>query len=85
MLRRYSTQTAAESKSRFPLYLTGATAAGAGGYYYYFHVLNSGADVPVVTRRQQEKSPLDPEQFLDFRLKKVIPYNHNSSTYVHFT
>ena len=28
---------------------------------------------------QQEKSPLDPENFKDFKLKKIEPYNHNTS------
>lgn len=30
---------------------------------------------------KQEKSPLDPQNFIDFKLKKVIPYNHNTSEY----
>ena len=31
---------------------------------------------------KQEKSPLDPENFVDFKLKKIVPYNHNTSTCV---
>jgi len=30
----------------------------------------------------QEKSPLDPQNFIDFKLKKIIPYNHNTASYV---
>lgn len=30
----------------------------------------------------QAKSPLDPENFVDFKLKKVLPYNHNTSRFV---
>jgi cytochrome-b5 reductase len=33
---------------------------------------------------KQLKSPLDPEKFVDFKLKKVEPYNHNTSRYVVF-
>jgi cytochrome-b5 reductase len=28
---------------------------------------------------KQEKSPLDPENFVNFKLKKVEPYNHNTA------
>jgi len=28
---------------------------------------------------KQEKSPLDPENFVNFKLKKVVPYNDNTS------
>ena len=29
---------------------------------------------------KQLKSPLDPEKFTDFKLQRVEPYNHNTST-----
>ena len=32
------------------------------------------------TKKPQEKSPLDPDNFVDFKLKKVVPYNHNTAT-----
>ncbi|KAF9016197.1 cytochrome-b5 reductase [Hymenopellis radicata] len=35
-----------------------------------------------IPEKKQEKSPLDPENFVDFKLKKIIPYNHNTSTFV---
>jgi cytochrome-b5 reductase len=31
---------------------------------------------------KQERSPLDPENFVNFKLKKIVPYNHNTSTCV---
>lgn len=52
----------------------GAGVAGLGTYFY----LNSTGK-SVIT---QEKSPLDPENFKDFKLKKIVPYNHNTSEYV---
>ena len=33
-------------------------------------------------KRVQEKSPLDPDNFVDFKLKRVEPYNHNTAMYV---
>ena len=30
---------------------------------------------------KQEKSPLNKDEFIDFKLKQVIPYNHNTSKY----
>jgi cytochrome-b5 reductase len=47
-----------------------------GSYWYLDH--NTKSLLP-----KQEKSPLDPEKFIDFKLKKVVPYNHNTSTSVH--
>ena len=29
-----------------------------------------------------DKSALDPQSFLDFKLKKVEPYNHNTAKYI---
>ena len=33
-------------------------------------------------RIAQTKSPLDPDNFLNFKLKRVETYNHNTSKYV---
>ncbi|KAF8581700.1 cytochrome-b5 reductase [Ramaria rubella] len=79
--QRYSTQSVTE-KSKLPLFFAGAAAAGAAGYYYNFHVRDSGAGAQTAVKAKQEKSLLDPEQFLNFKLKKVVPYNHNSSTFI---
>lgn len=54
---------------------TGAVAVAGFGYYYTIN--GPSSDKP-----KQEKSPLDPNQFVNFKLKKIIPYNHNSSTCV---
>ncbi|KAJ3774361.1 cytochrome-b5 reductase [Lentinula raphanica] len=72
--RCYATETAPKKPSNAPLYFMGAGVAGLGAYYY----LNATGK-SVIT---QEKSPLDPENFKDFKLKKIIPYNHNTSEFV---
>ena len=51
-----------------------AGAAGLGVYAY----LERG---PPAVKKVQEKSPLDPENFVDFKLKRVEPYNHNTAKY----
>jgi cytochrome-b5 reductase len=48
----------------------------AGTYWYL--------DRNEPAKPKQEKSPLDPKNFTDFKLKKVLPYNHNTSTYSKF-
>ncbi|KAF7793598.1 hypothetical protein EIP86_004712, partial [Pleurotus ostreatoroseus] len=52
-------------------------AAGLGAYVY---LERSGRTTTV--KKQQEKSPLDPDNFVDFKLKKIEPYNHNTAKYV---
>ncbi|KAG9222289.1 hypothetical protein CCMSSC00406_0006586 [Pleurotus cornucopiae] len=76
--RRYSSSAtpASKSSSNLPFYLLGAGVAAAGGYYY---VNFSEKAKPVV---QQLKSPLDPENFVDFKLKRVEPYNDNTAKFV---
>ena len=74
--RRYTTETAPKkAQSNLPLYLISAGTLGLGGYIF----LNSTAPTP---KKAQEKSPLDPQNFLDFKLKRVVPYNHNTATCV---
>ncbi|TRM61635.1 hypothetical protein BD626DRAFT_501716 [Schizophyllum amplum] len=63
----------AKKASNAGLYFALAGLAGAGAYYGLY----KQDAIP-----KQEKSPLDPDNFVDFKLKKVIPYNHNSSTFV---
>lgn len=70
--RRYST-TPQNPSSNLPLLLLGVGAVSAGAYWYL--------DRKELAKPKQEKSPLDPQNFIDFKLKKVLPYNHNSSTY----
>ncbi|KAF9535725.1 cytochrome-b5 reductase [Crepidotus variabilis] len=75
--RCYSTAQPAAPKanSNLPAILIGVGAASLAGYWY----LDSRA-APVKTK--QEKSPLDPQNFKDFKLKKVEPYNHNTARFV---
>ncbi|KAK0481484.1 cytochrome-b5 reductase [Armillaria novae-zelandiae] len=72
--RAYSTGAPAEKSSNSPYYFLGAGVVGLGTYFY----LNQSQ----ATMSTQEKSPLDPNNFVDFKLKKIIPYNHNTSTFV---
>ena len=71
--RLYST-TSPKNSNNLPLILLGIGAVSAGGYWYL--------DRNESAKPKQEKSPFDPQNFIDFKLKKVQPYNHNSSTYL---
>lgn len=51
--------------------------AGLAGYLYLDQTTK-----PVAPKKVQEKSPLDPDNFVDFKLKKVEPYNHNTAKYI---
>ncbi|KAL0951893.1 hypothetical protein HGRIS_008550 [Hohenbuehelia grisea] len=73
-VRRYATAAAPQKPSNLPFYLLGAGTAGAAGYYYL-----SATEKAVV---KQEKSPLDPENFKDFKLKRIEPYNHNTAKFI---
>lgn len=70
--RRYST-VPQNSSSNLPLLVLGVGVLSASAYWYL--------DRNEPAKPKQEKSPLDPKNFIDFKLKKVLPYNHNSSTY----
>ncbi|KAK7686547.1 hypothetical protein QCA50_010147 [Cerrena zonata] len=75
--RRYSTAPEAKKSSNLPLYLGGAGVVGLAGYLY---LEKSGAGV--APKKVQEKSPFDSNNFIDFKLKRVEPYNHNTAKYV---
>jgi cytochrome-b5 reductase len=49
------------------------------GTYVYIDRSGKKEDVKAKARKIQEKSPLDPNNFVDFKLKRVDPYNHNTS------
>jgi len=49
--------------------------AGIAGLGAYMYLVRKGGALEL-------KSPLDPENFVDYKLKKIIPYNYNSSTFV---
>ncbi|KAG6871777.1 hypothetical protein C0995_000227 [Termitomyces sp. Mi166 len=72
--RRYASTAAPAGKksSNTPLVFLGFGVAGLATYLY---LDRAGKYEPI-----QEKSPFDPQNFVDFKLKKVIPYNHNTST-----
>jgi hypothetical protein len=53
------------------LYLGGAGALGLGSYVYLQRMATA--------QPAQVQSPLDPQNFVDFKLKKVESYNHNTA------
>ncbi|KAI0246415.1 cytochrome-b5 reductase [Lactifluus subvellereus] len=81
--RHFSTAGGGPTKSsNLPLYLGGAGLVGLAAYVYL-----GGSPVPFSaasppTKKKQEKSALDPERFLDLKLKAVEPYNHNTARFV---
>ena len=66
------------SSSNLPFYLGGVGLAGLATCLYL-----GGSPVPFTTKPKpkQEKSALDPESFLDLKLKSIEPYNHNTSRF----
>ncbi|VDC04246.1 unnamed protein product [Peniophora sp. CBMAI 1063] len=79
--RRFSTEAPKpKGNSNLPIYALVASATGFGAYYALGGAYSD--DVPKAFKKAQEKSPLDPKEFKDFKLKKVIPYNDNTSTFV---
>ncbi|KAI0789400.1 cytochrome-b5 reductase [Abortiporus biennis] len=74
--RRYTTAPETKKSSNLPLYLGGAGIAGLATYIYL------SQSETVVPKKVQEKSPLDPNNFVDFKLKKVEDYNHNTAKYI---
>ena len=66
------------SSSNLPFYLGGVGLTGLAAYLYL-----GGSPAPFTTKAKpkQEKSALDPERFLDLKLKSIEPYNHNTSRF----
>ena len=80
-VRRFSTEAPKpKGNSNLPIYALVASATGFAAYYALGGAYSN--DVPKAFKKLQEKSPLDPKEFKDFKLKKVIPYNDNTATYV---
>ncbi|OJT05645.1 NADH-cytochrome b5 reductase 2 [Trametes pubescens] len=76
--RRYSTEpSAAKKSSNLPFYLLGGGVAGLAGYLYL-----DRANAAPVKPKISDKSPLDPQNFVDFKLKKVEPYNYNTAKFI---
>ncbi|KAH9984045.1 ferredoxin reductase-like C-terminal NADP-linked domain-containing protein [Russula compacta] len=69
-----------KSSSNLPFYLGGAGLAGLGAYVYL-----GGSPAPFsttpTTQTKHDKSALDPDRFLDLKLKTVEPYNHNTARF----
>lgn len=63
-----------KTSSYLPYYLLGTGTVGAAGYLYLERQSKHSA--------KQEKGPLDPNNFIDFKLKKVEPYNHNTAKFI---
>ncbi|RPD54450.1 cytochrome-b5 reductase [Lentinus tigrinus ALCF2SS1-7] len=77
--RRYSTAPSAGKSSNLPYVLIGAGTAGLAGYLY----LNGSEKAQAAAKPKiSDKSPLDPQNFVDFKLKKVEPYNHNTAKFI---
>jgi hypothetical protein len=72
--RRTYSSSKSDDKPIWPLYLSAAGLAGLG-----FYVYTEWNQKPDTKSPPQEKSPLDPKEFIDFKLKRVEPYNHNTS------
>jgi cytochrome-b5 reductase len=67
------------SSSNLPFYLGGVGLTGLAAYLYL-----GGSPAPFTTKakpKQEKKSALDPERFLDLKLKSIEPYNHNTSRF----
>ncbi|CDO68486.1 hypothetical protein BN946_scf184499.g11 [Trametes cinnabarina] len=79
--RRYSTAPpTAQKSSNLPYYLLGAGITGLAGYIYLDR--SSKADPAPAKPKISDKSALDPQNFVDFKLKKVEPYNHNTAKFI---
>ncbi|KAN0129990.1 ferredoxin reductase-like protein [Lactarius tabidus] len=72
------------SSSNLPLYFGGAGIVGLATYVYLGGSAASFSTTSTVptTKSKSEKSALDPERFLDLKLKAIEPYNHNTSRFV---
>ena len=56
--------------------------AGLATYVFLGGVGNASFSSSSPTKPKQTTSALDPERFLDLKLKAVEPYNHNTSRFV---
>jgi len=72
-VHQYATEAPQKKSNLVPMTLA---LGGVGGLAYYAWSTRTGA---VSTSLP---SALSPEEFVTFSLKKVVPYNHNSSTFI---
>ncbi|KAI0299934.1 hypothetical protein BC826DRAFT_1102572 [Russula brevipes] len=91
-VRNFSTSTSTGTggptkSSNLPYFLGGAGLAGLAAYVYLggspapFSSSSSASSPQQQQQQQQAKSALDPERFLDLKLKAVKPYNHNTARF----
>ncbi|KAJ7755002.1 cytochrome-b5 reductase [Mycena maculata] len=74
-VRRYSTEAPkAKSNNVIPMTLA---LGGLGGFAYWTYLYRTGN-----TGAASLPSVLNPDEFVTLPLKKVVPYNHNSSTFI---
>ena len=50
-----------------------------GGYLFYDYYYKGLGEAEQVKPSKVLTSPLDPQNFVDIKLKRVEPYNHNTS------
>ncbi|KAJ7610872.1 hypothetical protein FB45DRAFT_1120728 [Roridomyces roridus] len=72
--RRYATEAAPKKSNALPLTLALGGVAGLACYTY----LSRTGGIP----SKVLPSALNPDEFITLPLKKVVPYNHNTSTFV---
>lgn len=81
-----SAPSAGGSSSNLPLILGLGGIAGLGGYYYLGGMNDPKAAAQKATNVVQgvtgAAGALDKNAFVDFKLKEIKPYNHDSSTWV---
>jgi cytochrome-b5 reductase len=76
--------TKPSSSSNLPLFLGGAGIVGLATYVYLggSAASFSTAAAPSTKKPKPTKSAIDPERFLDLKLKAIEPYNHNTSRFI---
>ena len=85
--RQFSTPapgpTKSSSSSSLPLFFGGAGIVGLATYLYLGGSAASFSTAsPAAQKPKPTKSALDPERFLDLKLKAIEPYNHNTSRFI---
>ncbi len=87
-VRHFTTSTGGPSKpsssssSNVPFYLGGAGLAGLAAYVFLGRAGAPFSSSHAPPEPKQATSALDPERFLDLKLKAVEPYNHNTSRFI---
>ncbi|KAI0328431.1 cytochrome-b5 reductase [Cubamyces sp. BRFM 1775] len=78
--RRYSTAPPpAQKSSNLPYALIGGGIAGLATYIY---LERSNTPAEPFKPKISDQSALDPKNFVDFKLKKIEPYNHNTAKFI---